>query len=305
MKWFRHMTNASDDAFIEELEELFGWEGYGRWWKLLEIIASDMKEGDPSATHSWVKWQSFLKGKRNKLETFLKHCENKSRIKLEQNGNILKITLPKLLELKDEYTRKSGQAPEKIRKTSIIDTDTDTESKKKKEKKVNIPSQHFDELWEAYKPTRGTKKEAMKAYTAAIKAGADHAEIINGARKSTEYHARAGTQPRYIKHLSSWLNADGWTADYSLDEPKHGNHHGGQSKFMAGVAALFEDEGGGDGSAGLSDSTEPPASDHGGYSVDGEGASAEQYFAADPQQIRGVHSGGTGITEAIQHPTGR
>lgn len=113
MRWFKHFSDASDDSFIEGLEEKFGLEGYARWWKLLEIIARSMDKTDCcSATHSWVKWQSFLKGKRNKLETFLEHCQNESRITLKLNGNILEIKCPNLLKLKDEYNSKSGQPPD-------------------------------------------------------------------------------------------------------------------------------------------------------------------------------------------------
>lgn len=113
MKWFRHMADASDDEFLSGIEELFGWEGYGRWWKLLETIAKQMDGTNKcSAEYSWSKWQSFLKGKRNKLETFLVHCQDKRKIKLELNGNILKIFCPKLLELRDEYSRKSGHTPD-------------------------------------------------------------------------------------------------------------------------------------------------------------------------------------------------
>ncbi len=117
LKWFKHYSDASEDDFIENLEEIFGLEGYARWWKLLEKIAIKMDETDNcSAEHSWIKWQSFLKGKRNKLETFLKHCQNEGKIKLEQTGNILKITCPKLLELRDKYTKDlsaSGKKPDK------------------------------------------------------------------------------------------------------------------------------------------------------------------------------------------------
>lgn len=106
MRWFKHYSDASEDDFIENLEDIFGLEGYARWWKLLEKIAIKMDETDNcSAEHSWVKWQSFLKGKRNKLETFLKHCQDEMKITLEQNGNILKISCPKLLELRDKYTK--------------------------------------------------------------------------------------------------------------------------------------------------------------------------------------------------------
>ena len=108
MKWFRHMADASDDEFLSEVEDIFGLEGYARWWKLLEIIAKQMDETDRCyAEYSWKKWQTFLKGKRNKLETFLVHSKNQRKINMEQNGNILKISCPKLLELRDNYSKRS------------------------------------------------------------------------------------------------------------------------------------------------------------------------------------------------------
>ncbi len=126
MKWFKHMSDSSDDSFIEDLEEIFGLEGYARWWKLLEVIAKKMdKTNDCSASHTWVKWQSLLKGKKNKLILFLEHCQNEHKIKLEQNGNILKITCPKLLKLRDEHTRKSGVAREEVAPDLDPDLDTD------------------------------------------------------------------------------------------------------------------------------------------------------------------------------------
>lgn len=130
MKWFKHASDASDDSFIEGLEEKFGWEGYGRWWKLLEIIAREMEKNDlPFAEHTWVKWQSLLKGKRKNIELFLAHCVAQNKLiisgsfslqtgnKLETNSvvadcdrkqteNKLKITCNKLLDLRDNHTKK-------------------------------------------------------------------------------------------------------------------------------------------------------------------------------------------------------
>lgn len=118
MRWFKHYADASDDSFVEGLEDKFGLEGYARWWKMLEIIARSMDKTDGcSASHSWVKWQSFLKGKRNKLETFLEHCQNENKITFKLNGNILEIKCPNLLKLKDEYNSKSGHSPDRDRDT--------------------------------------------------------------------------------------------------------------------------------------------------------------------------------------------
>ncbi len=130
MKWFKHMANASSEGeFIAELEDEFGLEGYARYFKLLEAVALKMDETDNcSASYPWSKWQTILKGKRNKLETFLEHLENKRQINLKRNGNILEIEMPKLLELRDEYSRKirseSGATPAQ---------DIDKEIRKKKD----------------------------------------------------------------------------------------------------------------------------------------------------------------------------
>jgi hypothetical protein len=116
MKWFKHYSDASDDDFIESLEEKFGLEGYARWWKILEIIAKGMDKNpsDPTASHPMQKWCSLLRAKPKVLLSFLEHSGNKSRMKWKQNGNIIEISVPNLLKIRDEYTRKSGHTPDKL-----------------------------------------------------------------------------------------------------------------------------------------------------------------------------------------------
>lgn len=112
MKWFKHMTSANRDEFIDDILDEFGLEGYARWWLILETIADQMDGSNRcGVTYSWVKWQSILRGKRNKLETFLKRLENVSGMNLKQTGNKLEINYPKLLIIRDEYSRKSGHTP--------------------------------------------------------------------------------------------------------------------------------------------------------------------------------------------------
>lgn len=115
MKWFKHFTDASDDEFIAGLENKFGLAGYARLWKLLEAVGAQFKkDGRPVAAYPWPVWQAKLKGKRKKLETFLVHLENKHRINQKLTGNILEIKIPKLLQIRDEYSKKSGHTPDKV-----------------------------------------------------------------------------------------------------------------------------------------------------------------------------------------------
>lgn len=107
MKWFKHLSDASKAGeLIAEIEDIFGLEGYARYFKLLEAVAYKMDTSDKcSAAYPWSKWQTFLKGKRKKLETFLVYLENKQEINLKQNGNILEIEIPKLAQLRDNHTK--------------------------------------------------------------------------------------------------------------------------------------------------------------------------------------------------------
>jgi len=163
------MASSSQDEFIENLEAEFGLEGYARYWKLLEAVASQMgTNGKCSARYSWSKWQSIMKGKRSKLEKFLNYLEGESKIKMIHSGNIsgsfpvhsgnvsetnrkqtgneletnrkqteniLEIEIPNLLKFRDEYSRKSGHdqdnvAPNIRSKIQIQNTDTETDTEK-------------------------------------------------------------------------------------------------------------------------------------------------------------------------------
>jgi hypothetical protein len=162
LKWFKHYSNASDDEFISGLEDEFGLLGYARWWKLLEVIAAQMDESDRCfAEYSWKKWGKFLKTNQNILKTFLEHCQNNSKTFLTESENILRIEVPKLLEIRDNHT-KNLQAGCK-RQTSKI---------KKKIKNKNTPpesdfiKQAFEEDWKLYKRpgAKGDKQKAKKYY---------------------------------------------------------------------------------------------------------------------------------------------
>lgn len=160
MKWFKHFSSASHDEFLESLIDDFGLEGYARWWLVLESIASQMDTtGRCHVEYSWVKWQTILKGKRNKLETFLEHCQNESKLKLEQNGNKLKITCPKLLNLRDNYSR-NLQVDEQAATPSAsnqegevegeVDNTTSSEASEEEEQDSRYPNCPYQAIVDAY-----------------------------------------------------------------------------------------------------------------------------------------------------------
>ena len=154
MKWFKHMTDSSQDEFVLGLEDRFGIQGYAWWWKMLEAIAARMSHHKGaekcSLASSWTNWESILKGKRKKLITFFEHCEKLNRIKLERNGNLLIITCPKLLEIKDNYQKD-------------LEVSSKTERRRKKEEKETLSQGN------------SLKKNAQKSpANSAVKVAIDH-----------------------------------------------------------------------------------------------------------------------------------
>jgi hypothetical protein len=91
----------------------------------------------------------------------------------------------------------------------------------------------FENWWQQY-PKRVGKLKAEQAYSAAKKkATAD--ELLEGASR---YAAeRAGQDPKYTKHPTTWLNAGGW-----LDEPQQPSRPTGLAVIKAGLESFYYDE---------------------------------------------------------------
>ena len=77
------MTNdPREKEFLAWLESQFGWEGFGRWYKLLEKVGEIMGGANGcSAALSWADWQTSLNRKRNKMEPFLVWLKDKEKRK--------------------------------------------------------------------------------------------------------------------------------------------------------------------------------------------------------------------------------
>lgn len=71
----------------------------------------------------------------------------------------------------------------------------------------------FSEFWNAY-PSRGPhpnpKKPAFQKFMSAVKAGADPALIIEGARLYTAAIEQAKTDPKYVCQAQTWLSQQRW-----------------------------------------------------------------------------------------------
>ena len=107
MKWFKHMSSANSDDKIVAIRNEFGMWGVGVYWTLVEMVAEQMKADDPKPEGSFLmsELSGFFACKRSKLSRFLVATQNAGGMQHTLSGNIVKITIPKLLQIKDNYTK--------------------------------------------------------------------------------------------------------------------------------------------------------------------------------------------------------
>ena len=142
MKWFKHLSDAVDDPFIQELLDNFGHSGYSSWFILLEIIA---KENGSKLTGKLKIKPKYLKRKMRvsirKLEEIFEFCasfieekseksERKPKLLFKKTKEKWILEVPKMLELKDNYTKDLQGTSKKV----SIHKEEEVEEDKEKDK---------------------------------------------------------------------------------------------------------------------------------------------------------------------------
>ena len=104
MKWFRHESNSHKNLKFQALIDKFGWEGYGFFWILCELVAEQGKNYRISPTKNWKKYFfSNLNISEEKCDELLGEMADSNLIsKKSLNKGILSI--PKMKDYADNYT---------------------------------------------------------------------------------------------------------------------------------------------------------------------------------------------------------
>ena len=165
MKYFLHDSNAFNDEKITELYILFGYEGLGLFYTLLEKLAQQEKPIKTNVLKAQLKvgkklekcW-SFMESieliSSNNGETFNKQLMNfsgKYAIKKEKNKK-------RISEWRDKQTLTENVT----RYERVCNTDKVNKNKVKENKEINTVFL-FDDFWRLY-PNKNAKDSAKKAY---------------------------------------------------------------------------------------------------------------------------------------------
>lgn len=149
MRWLKHLSQAAEDEKLAEVLDLHGAEGYGIYWLIVEKIAFLMDGSERTeARYSVKKWAKFCGKSPKVFRKFLESFEKLSLFNVEickNNSDFLIIDCPNLLKYRDEYSKKSGQTPDKLPTDSGAtpdqDRDRETETEDRETEKELLPHQ--------------------------------------------------------------------------------------------------------------------------------------------------------------------
>jgi hypothetical protein len=135
MRWFKHLSGIGRSPAMSELRSVLGLAAYGAFWLLLERIAESWDgSGEPDLCLPERDWRLCCDCSAKKFQLLTEFLQKHDIIRTEQCGSLLRLKAPILLQLQDEWTRKtrknSGVPPEPPRSNSGIQTETYPEREK-------------------------------------------------------------------------------------------------------------------------------------------------------------------------------
>lgn len=238
--YFSHDSNARRDPKILALRSVYGMEGYGWYWTLIEILRE--QPGYKLSIDSKYAYKAIameLECDEEAATKFVQDCIKEFGLFASDEENFWSESLLRRMEIKEVKSTKAREAAlarwgksEELPKddATVMHTHSEKNSSnasKVKESKVNeikdkdinarsVPDSRvtdagftndFERFWSVYPASRRTeKKAAYRAWKARLKAGANPEQIITAARNYAQ--DTEGKEPRYIKLPKTFLGPD-------------------------------------------------------------------------------------------------
>jgi hypothetical protein len=210
MKWFKHDSDASNDAKLKKLRLKYGAQGYGIYWYCLELIARNVEKHNLTFE---LEHDAELIADDFKLSAELVQHIMTYMVELElfeNTGGI--VSCLKMATRTDEYTQKLIQSSRKASdNVPTISVEYPTKSVLIEEKrtedirldKKNIYTEDFTIFWTAY-PKKTGKDAAYKSWTKAKPRLDDVMYALSWQQDSDQW------KRGYIPNPATYLNQGRW-----------------------------------------------------------------------------------------------
>lgn len=138
MKWFKHQSSARNDERLSRLEDKAGLEGYGFYFKMLEIVAEVIDESDRhEVTYSLSRWGRQANITSKKFIFLVQCCADVGLMLVQRSSDDITVKIPNLLKYRDNHT-KNLQATCKQEVEEEIEKEVEVEKENTKVKRAMI-----------------------------------------------------------------------------------------------------------------------------------------------------------------------
>lgn len=133
MKWFKHQSTARNDERLARLEDKAGLEGYGFYFKMLEIVAEIIDSTDRcEVTYSMSRWARQVNVTTKKFLFLSQCCADVGLILVRRTGDDIAVNIPNLLKYRDNHTKN-------LQATSKQEVEVDKEEEREVEIEKETP----------------------------------------------------------------------------------------------------------------------------------------------------------------------
>jgi hypothetical protein len=210
--YFPHDINAHRDPKCAALINDFGFEGYGLFWALIEIL-HEQDDGKLEKFPKIYEGLAFqLKIDKEKITKLIEAMLKSYNLLHEDEKYIWSNRVSKNLEERRKKYEKKSQAGRmgglisgQVRKSKQCFEANEAKERKEKEKKgkekTKALSFDFDSLWLTY-PSKDGRKAAERSFRASVKTDADWRDINTALGN---YLQSERVKKGYIKNGSTWF----------------------------------------------------------------------------------------------------
>ncbi len=221
--YFAHDSNARHDESILAMRSVYGTEGYGRYWIIIEMLRDSDTFRLQRNKYIGDALAMQMQCTKDEAATFLVDCIEEFHL-FDSDGNQFwsnsLLRRMERYEATSEKRRQAAQARWSKRDANALQTECksnalkERKGKEKKGKESSIRAHPlFDQFWQVY-PNKKSKNEAIKAFA---KINPDEQLLalivakIEQAKTSEQWRDQAG---RYIPYPATWLNQRRWEDEY-------------------------------------------------------------------------------------------
>ena len=245
MDWFKHFTNATNDADISDAEDVFGDAGYVVYFKMMEIYGDDFHKIDDEGFLRVSKGflSRRMRKKFKKIETILKFFERCGKLRLRESDEKLFICIPKFIELSSNWTKRVnsktsvGATAVPTAKEVEVEVEVKNTAKtgfavgddffltRKKRKLKGKKLDGFNLFWGTFNLKKGKAEAADSWFDISDYSLELEKKIIAAAKTEAKNRPELQSQGKTPKWAQGWITARRWEDEsyweerVELDEP--------------------------------------------------------------------------------------